>query len=68
MADAIIGLGHSLRLDVIAEGVETEEQLEILKGCDGFQGFLVSRPEPSKTARAFLEQYRNPNSAHPQTK
>ena len=68
VADAIIGLGHSLRLDVIAEGVETEEQLEILKGCDGFQGFLVSRPEPSKTARAFLEQYRNPNSAHPQTK
>ena len=68
VADAIIGLGHSLRLDVIAEGVETEEQLEMLKGCDGFQGFLVSRPEPSKTARAFLEQYRNPNSAHPQTK
>ena len=42
----------------MAEGVETEEQLELLNGCDGFQGFLVSRPEPSKTARAFLEQYR----------
>ena len=65
VADAIIGLGHSLRLDVMAEGVETEEQLESLKGCDGFQGFLVSRPEPPKTARAFLEQYHKPNSAEP---
>ncbi len=63
VADAIIGLGHSLRLDVMAEGVETQEQLELLKGCDGFQGFLVSRPEPPKTARAFIEQYRNPESA-----
>ena len=63
VADAIIGLGHSLRLDVMAEGVETEEQLELLKGCDGFQGFLVSRAEPPKTARAFLEQYRKAESA-----
>lgn len=57
VAEAIIGLGHSLRLDVVAEGVETEQQLELLNGCDGFQGFLISRPQPSQSARELLEQY-----------
>lgn len=43
---AIITLAHSLRLTVIAEGVESEEQLELLRalGCDEVQGYLVSRP------------------------
>jgi len=58
VAEAIIGLGHSLRLDVVAEGVETEDQLELLNGCDGFQGFLVSRPQPAEASRALLERYR----------
>ena len=57
VAEAIIGLGHSLRLDVVAEGVETEEQLGLLSGCDGFQGFLISRPQPSQAARQLLAQY-----------
>lgn len=57
VAEAIIGLGHSLRLDVVAEGVETEQQLDLLSGCDRFQGFLVSRPQPSEVARELLEQY-----------
>ena len=57
VAEAIIGLGHNLRLDVVAEGVETEEQLGLLSGCDGFQGFLISRPQPSQAARQLLAQY-----------
>ena len=46
IARAIITLGHSLHLTVVAEGVETEEQMEWLRvlGCDEAQGYLISRP------------------------
>jgi predicted signal transduction protein with EAL and GGDEF domain len=45
---AAVGIGHALGLRVIAEGVETEEQLQELRtlGCDAAQGFLFSRPVP----------------------
>ncbi len=45
---AIIGLGRGLRVPLIAEGVETEEQLEFLRseGCDEAQGYLIGRPRP----------------------
>ncbi len=44
----VLGLSHGLHLPVIAEGVETEEQLEFLKreGCDEIQGYLMGRPRP----------------------
>ena len=46
ITSAIITLAHSLELNVVAEGVETQEQLEFLRngGCDQVQGFLLSKP------------------------
>jgi len=43
---AIIAMGHSLGLEVVAEGVEKDEQLTFLRSqlCDDVQGFLLSRP------------------------
>jgi diguanylate cyclase (GGDEF)-like protein len=51
---AIVSLAHSLKLKVVAEGVETQAQLEFLKslGCDEYQGYAFSRPVP---AAAFAE-------------
>ncbi|MDP2829414.1 MAG: EAL domain-containing protein [Sulfuricellaceae bacterium] len=57
IADAVISLGHSLKMQVIAEGVETLEQLDYLRahGCDEMQGYYFSRPLP---AEAFAELVR----------
>jgi EAL domain-containing protein (putative c-di-GMP-specific phosphodiesterase class I) len=45
---AVIALGHGLSLPVLAEGVETEEQVQFLanESCDGIQGYYVGRPKP----------------------
>jgi EAL domain-containing protein (putative c-di-GMP-specific phosphodiesterase class I) len=61
---AIVGLGHSLALDVVAEGVETQGQLAFLDGlgCDIAQGYLFSRPLP---AAAFDAALRTPNGFAP---
>ena len=50
---AVIALAHSLALDVVAEGVETEVQLELLRkqGCNKVQGYLFSPPIPAKRCR-----------------
>lgn len=53
IVDAIVTLGHKMGLNVIAEGVETEEQLEHLRrlGCDAAQGYYLSRPVPCDARR-----------------
>ena len=54
---AIIALGHSLSLKIVAEGVTTQAQLKFLQaeGCDAIQGFLMS---PAIAAAAFVELLR----------
>ena len=56
IASTIIAMAHALGCKVIAEGVETEEQLAFLKehGCDGYQGFLFSRAVPGQSFEAIL--------------
>lgn len=53
---AIIAMAHSLKLLVVAEGVETAPQLEFLRaqGCDQIQGFLFSKPVPAAVFAAML--------------
>ena len=55
---AVVGLAHNLGLEVIAEGVETREQLDYLKvlGCEFAQGFEISAPLAAAEARALLEK------------
>ena len=49
LVSTIISLAHALKLKVVAEGVETEEQSRLLRvlNCDEIQGFLFSKPVPS---------------------
>ncbi|WP_211314150.1 putative bifunctional diguanylate cyclase/phosphodiesterase [Humitalea rosea] len=56
---AVIGLGKALGMDVLAEGVETAEQLRILKleGCDELQGYLFSRPQPVQDVAEMIARY-----------
>lgn len=60
VAAAVIGLGHSLGLRVLAEGVEREDQLDFLRrhGCDEFQGHLLSHPLDAATMGQVLRQAR----------
>lgn len=55
---AIISLARALRLDTTAEGIETPEQLVMLKalGCDDVQGYLISRPMPGSEVVAYLDR------------
>jgi diguanylate cyclase (GGDEF)-like protein len=57
---AVIALAHSLDIDVVAEGVEHEEQWQILReqGCDKVQGFLFSRPVAASECRRLLAEER----------
>jgi diguanylate cyclase (GGDEF)-like protein len=61
---AIVSLAHSLRLKVVAEGVETPAQLDFLKavGCDEYQGYHFSRPVPAKEFERVIRENAQPLS------
>ena len=56
IAAAIVQMARSLKLKTVAEGVETQAQLDALgeMGCDQFQGYLISHPLPAEGIRAFI--------------
>jgi EAL domain-containing protein (putative c-di-GMP-specific phosphodiesterase class I) len=56
IADAIIALGRVLDLTIVAEGVETAEQVAFLRAhnCDEVQGYLISKPVPADEFAAFM--------------
>ncbi|ALE90428.1 putative bifunctional diguanylate cyclase/phosphodiesterase [Pseudomonas versuta] len=56
LVHAMINLAHNLKLEVVAEGVETPEQLSLLRdfGCDQVQGYFISRPLPLADLVEFL--------------
>jgi EAL domain-containing protein (putative c-di-GMP-specific phosphodiesterase class I) len=58
LATSIISMAHSLGVRVIAEGVETEEQLNFLKDydCDEIQGFYCSKPIPAESFTGLLKK------------
>jgi EAL domain-containing protein (putative c-di-GMP-specific phosphodiesterase class I) len=58
IASTIIMMAHNLKLKVIAEGVETEDQLAFLRErqCDEMQGYLFSKPAPAEAFEAMLRQ------------
>jgi EAL domain-containing protein (putative c-di-GMP-specific phosphodiesterase class I) len=59
IANMIVGLGKNLGLDVIAEGVETEGQLEYLRrqGCDVAQGYYYARPESPEDLTPWIASH-----------
>jgi diguanylate cyclase (GGDEF)-like protein/PAS domain S-box-containing protein len=58
ITSAIVALGHRLKMSIVAEGVETEEQLAFLteEGCEEAQGYLFSMPLPENELRPLLER------------
>ncbi len=59
IVEAVVALGKALRLEIVAEGVETEVQHLCLSaiGCDHFQGFLFARPLPESAAESLVRSF-----------
>ncbi|WP_438444225.1 EAL domain-containing protein [Gorillibacterium sp. sgz5001074] len=59
LTEAIITIGHQIGLEVVAEGVEMQEQMEYLRlnSCDTIQGYLISKPLPEREVFTFLDRY-----------
>ncbi|MEO5695952.1 MAG: EAL domain-containing protein [Burkholderiaceae bacterium] len=59
IASAVVALGHSLNMRVVAEGVETERQADFLRGlgCDEMQGYLLSRALPAAEIAAWVRDH-----------
>jgi diguanylate cyclase (GGDEF)-like protein/PAS domain S-box-containing protein len=59
IVQAVVAMGNSLSITVVAEGVETPEQARLLHGigCDELQGFLIARPMPAEEVPAFIARH-----------
>lgn len=59
LINAAIAMAHGLNLKVVAEGVETKEQLDVLKtmGCDYAQGYLFGKPMPASDMTAMVKSF-----------
>ncbi len=59
LVEAVIGMGHALGLAIVAEGVETARQAELLeqRRCDLLQGYLYARPMPAADYTAYLAEH-----------
>jgi EAL domain-containing protein (putative c-di-GMP-specific phosphodiesterase class I) len=57
LTDAIIAMGRTLSLTVVAQGVETKEQADFLRdnACDEFQGFYFNKPVPADQVEVLLQ-------------
>jgi len=66
IARAVIELGKELGIAVIAEGVETEQQFQVLKnlGCLQVQGYLLARPALQREARDMIKRQWGGRHAH----
>ncbi len=58
LCEAVVSIGRNLNIDIVAEGVETAEQLQLLRqmGCDEIQGYLVSRPVPADEIPSLMDR------------
>jgi len=65
---AVIAMAQSLKLRVVAEGVESLDQLHLLRflGCDEMQGYFVSKPVNARAFEAVLEEYPRRNVSREQ--
>jgi diguanylate cyclase (GGDEF)-like protein/PAS domain S-box-containing protein len=61
IASSIIALGHIMGFEILAEGVETQDQLDFLisQGCDTYQGYLKSKPVPAEQISILISSNRN---------
>jgi cyclic di-GMP phosphodiesterase Gmr len=61
MVRAAVTLGHAMDLEVVAEGIasEEEEQIALEAGCDGVQGYFYAHPMPLEQLDAFLATWRH---------
>lgn len=64
IVSAMVAMGKAMGMKVVAEGIETEQQLDFLRqlGCDIAQGYLFSKPLPEQQATEFLEQNMTPET------
>ena len=60
--EGIVHIGRGLRVDVVAEGIESAEELAMVQalGCNEAQGYYISRPMPITSVPAFLASERTP--------